>query len=57
MKFNGKKFEILRYGQNNIIKDTTNYLHPKGENIEQKCEIRTFGDREYGPDIALITPP
>ena len=43
MKFNGKKFELLRYGPNQDIKESTGYLTPEGETIEQKNNIRDLG--------------
>ena len=43
MKFNGKKFEILRYGQNKLLKESTEYLNPEGEKIEQKENLRDLG--------------
>ena len=43
MQFNGKKFDILRYGHNKQIKDTTEYLNPEGEAIKEKDNLRDLG--------------
>ena len=43
MKFNSKKFELLRYGPNQEIKENTGYLTPEGETIEQKDNLRDLG--------------
>ena len=43
MKFNGKKFELLRYGNNEILKENTKYLNPEGEEIEQTEKLRDLG--------------
>ena len=43
MLFNGKKFELLSYGTNEEIKESTNYLIPEYEDIvevkENVCDI------------------
>ena len=31
MLFNGKKFEMLRYGKDSDLKESTQYLTPEGE--------------------------
>ena len=39
--FNGKKFEMLRYGKNQDLKNSTNYLTPGAEDlIEVKETLR-----------------
>ena len=44
MLFNGKKFELLRYGSNEEIKASTNYLTPEYEDlIEVKENLRDLG--------------
>ena len=44
MLFNGKKFEILRYGRNEDLKDETNYFTPNFEGIiEEKHCLRDLG--------------
>ena len=44
MKFNGKKFEVLRYGTNEELKQSSNYLTPDAENmIEVKETLRDLG--------------
>ena len=44
MEFNSKKFEILRYGKNQILKDSTFYLTPQFEEIiEEKESLRDLG--------------
>ena len=41
MKFNGKKFEVLRYGTDKELKESSNYLTPDAENlIEVKESLR-----------------
>ena len=41
MMFNGTKFEVLRYGKNEDIKNTCNYLTPNDEEIiEKKSSLR-----------------
>ena len=39
MIFNGSKFEILRYGKNEDLKNTCNYLTPNAEDIIERKEL------------------
>ena len=44
MKFNGSKFEVIRYGTNKEIKENTLYFTPNQENvIEEKETLRDLG--------------
>ena len=44
MEFNSKKFEVMRYGRNQILKDSTVYMTPKYEDIiEEKETLRDLG--------------
>ena len=44
MLFNGSKFEIIRYGKNETLKNTCNYLTPNAEDIiERKEVVRDLG--------------
>ena len=43
MEFNDKKFEVLRYGTNNNIKENTFYLSSNQEIIEEKEHLRDLG--------------
>ena len=44
MLFNGKKFEMLRYGKDSDLKESTQYLTPEGEStIEVKSNLRDLG--------------
>ena len=44
MLFNGNKFEVLRYGKNKILKESTSYLTPNCEEIiEEKESLRDLG--------------
>ena len=43
MKLNDVKFELLRYGPNQLIKDQTKYTSPSGENIESKGVVKDLG--------------
>ena len=43
MKLNDVKFELLRYGPNQIIKDQTNYTSPSGSIIESKNIVKDLG--------------
>ena len=44
MEFNSKKFEILRYGKNDILKESTSYFTPNFEDlIEEKESLRDLG--------------
>ena len=46
MAFNSNKFEVLRYGWNQEVKDSTDYLTPNSENfIERKECLRDLGIR------------
>ena len=38
MLFNGKKFEMLRYGSNEELKNNTNYMTPNQEDLIQVKE-------------------
>ena len=44
---------MLRYGQNEVIKDNTKYLTPEGETIQQKENLRDLGIQM--PDNANFT--
>ena len=44
MKFNGGKFELIRFGANKEIKENTVYFTPKYEDvIEEKESLRDLG--------------
>ena len=44
MEFNSKKFEIMRYGKNQTLKESTFYLTPNCEDIiEEKESLRDLG--------------
>ena len=43
MKLNDDKFEVLRYGTNNELKESTTYTTPKGLPIEAKTEVKDLG--------------
>ena len=44
MLFNGKKFEMLRYGKNEELKNSTMYLTPGAEDfIKVKEDLRDLG--------------
>ena len=43
MEFNDKKFEVLRYGKNNMIKEDTFYLSSNNEIIQEKEHLRDLG--------------
>ena len=43
MKFNSLKFEVLRYGRNTELKDSTSYVSPEWEVIEEKSSLRDLG--------------
>ena len=34
--FNNNKFELIRYGLNTLLKDSTHYFGPDGSEIESK---------------------
>ena len=60
MAFNSDKFELLRYGDNNDLKDTTDYFTPNySEIIERKHETRDLGvvvsdDLTFTAHITLV---
>jgi len=43
MLFNEKKFELLRYGKNQDIKEATNYIGPLKNQIQEKQSVRDLG--------------
>ena len=44
MSFNSNNFEVLRYGKNTLLKETTNYLTPDCDSIiEEKESLRDLG--------------
>jgi len=43
MAFNNCKFELLRYGPNQGLKDSTSYLRIDGEKIEEKTYVSDLG--------------
>ena len=43
MKLNDVKFELLRYGPNQLIKDQTSYTSPLGKKIESKNVVKDLG--------------
>jgi hypothetical protein len=43
MAFNDPKFDLVRYGTNQELKDSTFYTRPDGEKIEEKCHVRDLG--------------
>ena len=43
MKLNDVKFELLRYGKNELIKDETHYTSPSGEIIQSKSVVKDLG--------------
>ena len=43
MLFNVKKFELLRYGNNRELKNTTNYISNTGSAIEEKTSTKDLG--------------
>ena len=43
MKLNDTKFELLRYGPDEEIKNQTHYKFPSGENIERKKFVKDLG--------------
>ena len=59
MKFNSKKFEILRYGHNKTLKENSDYLTPDNQKIEQKTNLRDLGikmsdDASFSEHIAKV---
>ena len=45
MMFNGKKFEALRYGSDEVLKAITSYTSPDGSIIPDKDHLRDLGVR------------
>ena len=43
MQFNAKKFEVLRYGQDDVLKCTTSYISSDGSVIPEKDHVRDLG--------------
>ena len=43
MMFNDVKFEVLRYGKNKILKETSNYLSNTGQVISEKEYVKDLG--------------
>jgi hypothetical protein len=43
MKFNNTKFELLQYGLNVNLKETTNYYGPDGTQINSKTHVKDLG--------------
>ena len=43
MKFNSLKFELIRYGKNNQLKESTTYVTPEWELIDEKDDVRDLG--------------
>ena len=43
MQLNDIKFELLRYGDNDVIKTSTSYKTPSGELIAEKSEVKDLG--------------
>ena len=43
MDFNNNKFELIRYGLNQIIKDATSYSAPDGSHIPEKTHVKDLG--------------
>ena len=43
MQFNENKFELLRYGKNRDIKDSTSYFGPNSRKIEQTQCVKDLG--------------
>ena len=43
MEFNSLKFEVLRYGKDEVLKIFTNYLSSSGTIIDQKDSVRDLG--------------
>ena len=43
MIFNDTKFELLRYGENKFLKESTNYLGLSGKKIEKHEHVRDLG--------------
>ena len=43
MEFNSVKFELIRYGKDNKLKETTNYITPHWELIETTATVKDLG--------------
>ena len=43
MEFNSLKFEVLRYGREEVLKIFTNYLSSSGTIIDHKDSVRDLG--------------
>ena len=60
MLFNGKKFEVMRYGPNTSIKESTSYFTPNLEDIiEEKDSLRDLGiimsnDGAFSSHVELV---
>jgi hypothetical protein len=61
MRFNGTKFQLMRYGPNEEIKNDTLYFTDKTENIiERQSSVRDLGvilseDAKFNDHIAKVT--
>ena len=53
MQFNKNKFELLRYGKNRDIKDSTSYVGPDSRNIEQTQRVRDLGVKMVTLSVSL----
>ena len=42
MEFNADKFEFIRFGKNDELKNYTNYISSSGEQIQEKDNLRDF---------------
>ena len=43
MEFNPDKFQLIRYGKNQVLRDTTRYAASNGENIEESACVKDLG--------------
>ena len=43
MEFNAEKFEIMRFGNNDPLKNCTSYTSPSGAKIQEKENLRDLG--------------
>ena len=43
MEFNSLKFELLRYGKNNELKEATSYVSPSWDTVPEKHHVRDLG--------------
>ena len=43
MSFNGPKFEVVRYGSDDVLKCTTSYTGPDGSIIPDKDHVKDLG--------------